>query len=174
MYNGSRRKGRGCPKQFDGQIDPRNLRADYFKVFDQATDSSWIAYHAVVKERAWKRSASVVIIHDFDENGQIKSYRIFACTETEMSGSQVKYNYEARYQIEFLFRDAKQEAGLGHCQARSEQKLHFHVNTALTCVSLDKAVHYLSNSEQLKEPFRFKMRNYLAPFKDSRRITLKD
>ena len=153
LYNGPRKKGRGRPKQFDGQIDPRNLRQDYFKILDQAANDSWMAYHAVVNVRAWKRSASVVIIHFFDENGEIKSHRILASTDLEMSGSRVKYNYEARYQIEFLFRDAKQEAGLEHGQARSEQKLHFHVNTALTCVSLAKAAHYLSKPEQLKKAF---------------------
>jgi hypothetical protein len=42
--------------------------------------------------------------------------------------------------MEFLFRDAKQYTGLDTCQARSENKLHFHFNASLTAVSLAKAI----------------------------------
>mgnify|MGYP003439838048 CR=1 FL=1 len=34
--------------------------------------------------------------------------------------------YKSRFQIEFFYRDAKQDTGLNHCQARSENKLNFH------------------------------------------------
>lgn len=47
--------------------------------------------------------------------------------------------YSARFQIEFLFRDAKQH--MGYTTVRSEilkKKLHFHWNAALTSVSLIK------------------------------------
>ena len=153
LYKGPKRIGRGRPKQFEGKVDPTQLRKDQFKVFDQAKDGSWIAYHAVVNIRAWKRSASLVIVHDLDKKGTIKSYRIFACTDIEMSGLEVKFNYEARYQIEFLFRDAKQELGLEHAQARSKEKLHFHVNTSLTCGSLAKAAYYLTIPIELRKAF---------------------
>ena len=144
LYDGPKKKGRGRPKQYDGRIDPLDPRKDHFRVFDRAEDGSWIAYETVANVRAWKRSASIVIVHELDDKGNIKSCRILASTDIEMSGGQVKYAYEARYQIEFLFRDAKQETGLEHCQARSKEKLHFHVNTSLTCVSLAKAAYYLT------------------------------
>jgi len=144
LYYGPRRKGRGRPKQYDGRIDPKNLREDQFNVCAKAEDGSWIAYEAVVNIRAWKRSARVVIEHTLDENGDIKSYKIYACTDTSMNGGEIKHAYNSRFQIEFLYRDAKQEAGLQHCQARSTEKLHFHINTALTCVSLAKAAYHLT------------------------------
>ena len=153
LYKGPKREGPGRPKQYDGRVDPFDLRKDQFKVFDQAEDGSWIAYEAIVNVRAWKRSVSIVIIHELDDKGNIKSYRILASTDTTMSGSQVKYAYESRYQIEFLFRDAKQEAGLEHCQARSKEKLHFHINTALTCVSLAKAAYYLTLPVEQRNAF---------------------
>ena len=52
--------------------------------------------------------------------------------------------YKARFQIEFLFRDAKQFTGLTHCQARSENKFYFHFNMATTSVGVAKAAHYLT------------------------------
>jgi hypothetical protein len=39
--------------------------------------------------------------------------------------------YRLRFQIEFLYRDAKQFTGLNDCQARSPSKLNFH-NMSLT------------------------------------------
>jgi len=153
LYHGPRRKGRGRPKQYDGRIDPKNLREDQFSICAKAEDGSWIAYEALVNIRAWKRSVRIVIEHTLDENGDIKAYKIYACTDTSMSGGEIKHAYNARFQIEFLYRDAKQEAGIEHCQARSPEKLHFQVNTALTCVSLAKAAHHLTLPLEQRKAF---------------------
>lgn len=48
--------------------------------------------------------------------------------------------YKARYQMEFNFRDAKQLAGLNHCQARDKSKLDFHFNASLTSVNIAKKI----------------------------------
>ena len=49
------------------------------------------------------------------------------------------YRYDkARFQIEFLFRDSQQFAGLTHGQARRTDALTFQVNASLTAVSLSK------------------------------------
>ena len=55
----------------------------------------------------------------------------------------LKY-YRTRFQIEFAFRDAKQHTGPNHCQARTENKLHFHFNASPTTVNLAKVAHWLS------------------------------
>lgn len=44
--------------------------------------------------------------------------------------------YKSRFQIEFLFRGAKQFTGLTHCQVRDEQKLDFHFNLSLAAINL--------------------------------------
>ena len=61
--------------------------------------------------------------------------------------------YGRRSQIEFLNLGAKRHAGLTHCQARSENKLHSHLNTALKAVSLAKAAHHLDKPAQERGPF---------------------
>jgi len=55
----------------------------------------------------------------------------------------VKY-YQLRFQIEFLFRDAKQFAGLNHCQARNQHKLDFHFNMSLAAVNLAKVIKIMN------------------------------
>ncbi|NJO14461.1 MAG: transposase [Thioploca sp.] len=48
--------------------------------------------------------------------------------------SLVRY-YQARFQIELLFRDAKQFLGLNHCQARCSPVRHFHFNASMTALN---------------------------------------
>ena len=91
-----------------------------------------------------KRKINVAVKHNFDKKGAIKSYQIYCSTDLSLSGAEIYVLYKTRFQIEFLFRDAKQFVGLEHCQSRSESKLHFHFNTALTTVSLVKAIYHLT------------------------------
>ena len=46
--------------------------------------------------------------------------------------------YKARFQIEFIFRDAKQFTGLTDAQTRDPQRLHFHFNATLTTLNIAK------------------------------------
>ena len=58
-----------------------------------------------------------------------------------------------RFQIEFLFRDAKQFIGLEHCQSRQEQAWDFHFNISLTTLNIAKAIHWLSVPKEQRTPF---------------------
>ena len=44
--------------------------------------------------------------------------------------------YRARFQIEFLFRDAKGSLGLSDCQARNAKALEFHWNVAFCALNV--------------------------------------
>jgi len=153
LYYGPPRKGKGRRKTYDGRIDPRALREDYFTPCAQAEDGSWIAYQALANVQSWKRIVRLVIVHYFDEKGKLKNVTMYACTDMAIDGAEALYMYGCRFQIEFLYRDAKQHAGLTHCQARSEEKLHFHLNTALSAVSLAKAAHHLVKPAEERGPF---------------------
>lgn len=153
LYNGPRGKGRGCPKKFDGRIDIYNLRMDQVKPCAQAQDASWVAYELLANVQAWKRTAKLVIVHELKEDGSIKSVRIIACTDLKMDGGNILLAYHSRFQIELLYRDAKQHLGLTQCQARSKEKIHYHLNASLTSVSLAKVAHHLNDHNQCEKPF---------------------
>ena len=55
-------------------------------------------------------------------------YAVLFSTDTELEAMTLYRYYQSRFQIEFLFRNAKQFTGLNHCQARSEAALHSHFN----------------------------------------------
>lgn len=64
---------------------------------------------------------------------------ILASTDTDQHAEKVARYYRLRYQIEFVIRsvirDAK-HAGLTHCQARSQEKLDFHLNMSVAAVNI--------------------------------------
>jgi len=153
LYTGSKENRPGRPRQFAGRISARNLSEEVFTPCAKAEDNSWIAYTAVANIKAWKRSARVVIVHDLDEDGNITAHRIYAATECSLDGGEVLHMYQCRFHQEFLYRDAKQELGLEHCQAYSWQKIDFHINISLTAASLAKAAHHLDDPAKRKQPF---------------------
>ena len=78
---------------------------------------------------------------------------LYFSTDTELDALTILDYYKKRFQIEFLYRDGKQHTGLNDCQARSENKLHFHFNASLTAVNLAKAEHYLAVPKQERGAF---------------------
>ena len=153
FYSGPKENRSGAPRKYEGRVDVRQLRPDVFTPCCQAEDGSRIGYTAVVNVKAWKRPARVVIIHDLDENTNVTGHRIYVSTDTQLDGGELLHIYQCRFQQEFLYRDAKQELGLEHCQAYSWQKIDFHLNVSLTVGSLAKVAHHLQDQAQRSRPF---------------------
>jgi hypothetical protein len=150
-FIGKQKGGRGAPKKFDGQIDVKNLSMEHFKEIKR--DKEEVVYEGLAHVRSLKRWCKVVIAHTLKEDGQIKSALIYFSTALEMSGFKVLQYYRNRYQIEFLFRDAKGHLGLEDCQSRKGEALDFHFNTVLTTLNLAKAHHWLSIPKDQRPPF---------------------
>jgi len=150
-YVGPHPKRQGAKTKHLGKLDPRNLDPAYFTCCIQEED--YRIFEATLYSKALKRQIRVAIMHVYREDGTIKLHKIYFSTDLALSGSDIYCYYKARFQIEFLYRDAKQFVGLEHCQSKSETKLHFHFNTALTTVSLVKAIYHLSQPIEQRTPF---------------------
>lgn len=152
LYTGERTGKQGRPKQFEGKVDKLNPDPDHFIKFYENSEDGVIAYEGIVNIRMLKRDAKIVIVHEKQKSGKIKVFSFFS-TNISISGKKIIECYKLRFQIEFLFRDAKQFVGLSECQARSKEKIHTHINASLTTVSLAKAVHFLSIPEEERKSF---------------------
>lgn len=150
-YSGIRKSGRGRPKAYDSKVDCSNIDKRRIKRF--AEDEDAIYYSGIVYCMALKQLVRIVYLQD----KKTKRYEIFVCTDTLLKPDLILKYYRLRFQIEFLIRDAKQHCGLEECQARSENKLYFHFNMALTAVSVAKAAVWLSLPKEKREAFS--MRN---------------
>lgn len=151
-YLGAQRQGRGRHKKFAGRLDVRNLSDEYFSPC-ACDDQDGVAYEGRVWIKSWKRWAKVVVVQHKDEQGEIQSVKLYASTLETLSGADLWLYYKARFQSEFLFRDAKQHTGLEHCQSRQPEALDFHFNASLTAVSIAKALHWLNIPKNLRGPF---------------------
>ncbi|WP_339136904.1 MAG: transposase [Candidatus Electrothrix sp. GW3-4] len=150
LYTGPRKPGPGKPKQYDGKILWKNLELGRFDICYE--DDEIIIYTANVNSVSLKRNIRIAYISKKGTD----SYAVLFSTDMNLAGLLIYKYYKARFQIEFLFRDAKQYTGLTHCQARSENKLFFHFNCSLTSVSLAKA-DFFDKVENQGTPFS--MRN---------------
>jgi hypothetical protein len=148
IYRGPKENRRGRPRQFDGYVDVRSLRPDVFTPCAVDEDDKWIAYQAVVNVEALKRQVVLVVVHDLDGDGKVSGHRLYISTDMKLDGGEVLPIYQCRFQQEFLYRDAKQELGLEHCQAYSWQKNDYHFNVALTVGSLAKVAYHLKGPGQ--------------------------
>lgn len=150
-YAGPHPKRQGAKTKYAGKFNPRNLDMAYFSCCIEEED--FRVYEATLYCKSWKRFIRVAVLHKYDEQGNIKSHKIYCSTDLTLSGIDIFIYYKVRFQIEFLYRDAKQFTGLEDGQSRSESKLHFHFNTALTTVSLAKAIYHLNQPLENRKPF---------------------
>lgn len=143
LYQGCKSKKPGRPKQYDGLVKLDRLDERHFCCCHQ--DEEVCIHEAVVFSVSLKRKIKLAYVAFKDGQGNLTDkYALYFCTDLNLDGYWIYRYYKARFQMEFLFRDAKQHTGLTHCQARSENKLYFHVNTALSAVSVAKTAHYLN------------------------------
>ena len=84
-------------------------------------------------------------------------------TDTQQETLQIYQFYVARFQIEFIFRDAKGFTGLVDCQSRDARRLNYHFNTSLTALNLAR---FQDNKLQKKEGVQhaFSMTNWARQY----------
>lgn len=128
LYNGPQKAHRRR-KKYDGIV---NFDALAVIVTDDPliTLRSTIAYSV-----ALKRSVHVVMVRKQRSNGKYMEALLFA-TDIKMTALDVYEYYRARFQIEFVIRDAKQNTGLTHCQSRDKDRIDFHINISFAAVNI--------------------------------------
>jgi hypothetical protein len=134
LYTGPPKDGPGRPKQYNGKIDWDDQKA-LTRRFDEVgrlPDRPDVrVLTTVANSPHFGRDLRVVLL--VGSNGE---QVILASTDTSQHAEEVARYYRLRYQIEFVIRDAKQHAGLTHCQARSQEKFDFHLNMSVAAVNV--------------------------------------
>lgn len=134
LPTGPPKDGPGRPKQYDGKIDwsdPQELVKRFDEVGRLPDQPEVRILTTVANSPHFGRDLRVVLLMGPDGK-QV----ILASTDTAQRAEEVARYYRLRYQIEFVIRDAKQHTGLTHCQARSQEKLDFHLNISIAAVNL--------------------------------------
>ena len=133
LYEGEY-SGRGRPKKFAGKVDFTNDLARF--QFAGTLNDGAKAYTTVVYSKSLKRTIRVVMLR-WEKNGKIGTALLYS-TDTTLDAMTLIAYYKARFQIEFLFREAKQHTGLTHCQSPRKDAIHTHMNASLIALTLLK------------------------------------
>jgi DDE superfamily endonuclease len=131
LYQGPQRPGPGRPKTYDGKVNWDN-RSRFEKI--ETDDDDIVLYHQVLNHVQFQCNLRVVLVVDTKPHRRA----VLFSTDVDLDALTIFCYYKARFQIEFLFRDAKQFTGLTDCQARSQAKRNFHFNASLSTVTLAK------------------------------------
>jgi hypothetical protein len=141
LFNEQQTEGRGRPKKYKGKIIHNNINKSYFN-FVEKNDKAEI-YCAEVYSKSLKRIVKLVHVIYKNKKGK-QTPKLYFSTDLSLDALEILDYYTCRFQIEFLYRDAKQHIGLNDCQARSENKLNFHFNSSLTAINIAKVQHWLT------------------------------
>lgn len=144
----SRKRGR--PRKYTGKINVKSIDPEYFNLIADNQDQT--VHSAIVYSKALKRN--ILLVHVLYKTAKGKqSVKLYFSTDLELPPLNVLYYYQSRFQIEFLYRDGKQFTGLCDCQSRSENKLNFHFNMALTSLNIAKVEDWLSVPKEHRKQF---------------------
>jgi len=148
LYEGEQ-KPRGAKRKYADKI-----KFDDLSRFEYAgeVDKDIHLYTLVVNSVKLKCNIRLVYVLNL-RNKDKPGYALLFSTDTDMDAATVYRYYKARFQIAFIFRDAKQFTGLSHCQAREQDCLDFHFNAAFSALNLAKVDAYRSFGYNLATPF---------------------
>jgi hypothetical protein len=132
LYIGPHPKRRGARKKYDGKVNLQDLS----RLTPIPLSKKITLYTAVVNSVSLKRNIRLVYV--WKRQGQKLLTALLFSTDTELDAESIYRYYTARFQIEFLFRDAKQFTGLADFQTRSEERIAFHVNASMTALNFLK------------------------------------
>ena len=127
-------QGRGARRKYDGKVNLKDHRR--FQWVKRLEDGVSL-YTAVVWSVSLKRKVRLAYL--LKEHQERRSYVVLFATDLEIDPVFLYRCYTARFQIEFIFRDARQFTGLADCQARSPEAIDTHVNASLMALNLAKA-----------------------------------
>ena len=151
LYEQPQEKRRGAPRKYDGKVDVKG--PDKKRIILQHQDDHCKLYTGIVWSIMLKRKIKIAYVEWWKDGEYTGQYALLFSTDLDLDGQTIYQYYKSRFQIEFLFRDAKQHVGLNHCQARDTAKLYFHFNMSLTTVSMAKATHYLPLAKKERKAF---------------------
>ncbi|WP_066018738.1 transposase [Endozoicomonas atrinae] len=133
LYEGSY-SGRGRPKIYDGKV---NLEKDLKRFqFIGQLETGESVYTAVVHSKCLGCKIRVVMLRI--QRGDKMGVSLLYSTDSELDAMTIIRYYRARFQIEFVFRDAKQYTGLMDCQSCSKDAIHTQINASFAALNLLK------------------------------------
>jgi DDE superfamily endonuclease len=151
-------KPNGAPRKYDGKVDLSDLSR--LALSGELANGTKI-YSQVVWHVSLKRKIRIVYLVD-QRNPDKQRVALLFSTDITLDPLHLHKYYKSRFQIEFIFRDAKQFTGLCDCQSRQQQSLDFHFNASLAALNIAKLEQQKTQSDtgEDSQPQSFSMATY--------------
>ena len=138
-FNGQQ-KQRGRPRRYGSKVDIDDL--DKLS-FVGVMENEFKLYTGIVYNISLRRDIRIVLILKDMGKNKIGRALLFS-TDLLLPAVEIFRFYKARFQIEFVFRDAKQFTGLTDCQACTKAQLDWHFNASFAALNISKIEDRLS------------------------------
>ena len=162
LHTAPRQPGqKGRSRKYDGKVSFQDLRR-FTALGPLADEPHTELYTALVWHHSLRRVLRLVVLVNRKDPDKVR-YVVLTSTDVKLDAHTLLRYYQARFQIEFLFRAAKQFTGLQDCQARDAQALDFHFNAALATLNLVRAQELQAAAGAPCQVFsvaRWKQRNF--------------
>ncbi len=123
--------GRGRPKIYDGKVNTEKDLHRFEYIGELDTGES--IYTGVVHSKCLKCPIRMVMLR-IQRDTKIGISLLYS-TDTELDAMTIIRYYKARFQIEFIFRDAKQYTGLMDCQSCRKESIHTQINASFAALN---------------------------------------
>ena len=133
LYSGPY-SGHGRPKTYDGKVNPEKDLQRFEHVGKLETGEG--VYTGIVYSKCLKRRIRVVMLRI--QRGAKIGISLLYSTDTELDAITIVKYYKARFQIEFIFREAKQFTGLMDCQSCKKESTHTQINASFSSINVLK------------------------------------
>ncbi|WP_424952652.1 hypothetical protein [Deinococcus sp.] len=147
-FKGTHQKRRGARQRWDGKVDFVDF-AGWATVSGAADERVWTR---VVCGPHFERHFRVVVIQRLNSKGAVMAHVVLCSTATTLPTEQIRALYSARFQLEFVFRDAKQYGGLTIGQLRSRRDPGNHWNASFFSLSLARVALVLEDAGRTGRP----------------------
>jgi hypothetical protein len=156
LYNGKPTGKPGRPQLFDGKVDFKDF-SKWQRVSFEKTDKQTVTTYTALLFAVSLKCKIRVVCALMTSQGKIARHLFFS-TDIDQTPDDILAFYQARFQIEFCFRDAKQFSGLLDCQSRQRQAIHFHWNMAFLVITLAR-LEQLALAQDALDAFVFSIEN---------------
>jgi putative transposase len=147
-FTGTHQKRRGARRRWERKVDFVDF-AGWTTVPGDAGECVWTR---VVWGPHFERYFRVVVIQQLNNKAAVRGHLVLCSTDTTLPATQIRALYSARFQLEFVFRDAKQFGALTTAQLRSRRGLENHWNASFFSLSLARATLVLEEAGRTKRP----------------------
>lgn len=162
IYNGPQ-KARGRKRKTDkSKISPADFQNSPIVEINDENGNKIELRFCVAHSVSLGRSIKVIWVKKLIAANKYAEVFLFS-TDTTIDALKIYQFYVARFQIEFIFRDAKGFTGLTDCQSRDARRLHFHFNASLVALNIAKIQ---DNEEQKSEEktYAFSITNWARKY----------